>query len=266
MIVDVQQAIWRNLEKELAGAIPATEQCPMCNGMGAITLDVPSDHALFGKSFLCICRRAVAGKGNLAKLVDDLGFVPTNVREFSLDNFQGMAYSYEAVGIALQLQERDWATWDDEEKKGLLLSGSTGTGKTTIAYCVYRVRAERGEAVAWINSTNFIKRVQATYRDGYSGPSENDIIGAVIKAQFLVIDDLGEVALGNSQASANRLEIMRQVIDGRYSRDLPTVITTNLTIEQLYAQFGSLIASRIRGLCHCLVVDGPDLRVRKQRS
>lgn len=250
---DLQLKIWADLEQQ--GTVESGV-CPHCGGMGAFTLNVPVHHPAFGKAFKCICARATSVQKLISRLVDELGAIPNDVQDLTFDNFDNKPDTRGAARAAIILASGGTV----EGKKGLLLAGPTGTGKTTLAYLIFRERTKQGEACVWTNYTTLIKRVQATYRDGYEGPDGDEIIEMAGKSPFLVIDDLGTQSLAK-QASTDRIEIVYRLIDARYVARRPTVITTNLSIEQLYSQFDDRVASRVRSLCHAMFMVGEDLRV-----
>lgn len=189
--------------------------------------------------------------------------IPDDVYHYSLDDFR--AYP-DAQDYARQLIDGAITDSTGATKNGLLLAGPTGTGKTTLGSLVFRARAEKGCAAIWTKYLKFIKRVQATYDDDYDGPSRASIVSMVSLAPFLMLDDIGSITTANKKASADRNEILDEVIDTRNARKLPTIITTNLTLDELYVHFEPRIISRIEGLCHGAVMSGSDFRTgRGQR-
>ena len=53
---------------------------------------------------------------------------------------------------------------------------------------------------------------------------------------------------------------MLNLIDRRYTRKLPTVITTNTTMNELEAALGERSVSRIMGMCGMVRFEGLDYR------
>jgi DNA replication protein DnaC len=160
-------------------------------------------------------------------------------------------------------------TTEGVDKYGLLLTGPLGTGKTTLGSLIYMARLQALKSAAWCRYVSLMTRITDTYKEGYIGASVNDIMQDVMGAPFLMLDEVGnlnELESGTS-ASRHRNEHLLTIIDYRYAHHLPTVLTTNLSIAQLYVYFDPAIVSRIRGLCVAGLLDGNDHRTgEEQRS
>jgi DNA replication protein DnaC len=245
---EVQALIWRELDDE--NTIP----CPHCGGMGYLTVAVPPGHELFGHAFKCVCQRSEALARTVATaLKGATESIPQAAYYFDWKDFANLPHAQAALAAARALV-------CGPEKPGLVIWGSTGTGKTTLALLALRYVAGAGLNVAWVEYTDLIKRVQSTYdRQNYEGPSEDEIITALTKADLLVLDDLGSVA-SDRPASENRTEIIFRVINGRYVWGGRTIITTNLSPEHLRRQFGDRVYSRVAGMSALVRCDGKDLR------
>ena len=74
--------------------------------------------------------------------------------------------------------------------------------------------------------------------------TEADLFDEAAEADLLVLDDLGAERV--SDYVVDRLYVL---INGRYENDTATIITTNRTVEELRAQIGARIASRICEMC-----------------
>ena len=88
-------------------------------------------------------------------------------------------------------------------------------------------------------------------------------INMFLDVDLLVIDDVGsEVSTEFART------VMFRIIDGRLRQNQSTIITTNLTFEQMKKFYDYRIVSRILGLNQILNFDGTDLRIvmRKQKE
>jgi DNA replication protein DnaC len=89
---------------------------------------------------------------------------------------------------------------------------------------------------------------------------EGSILDEAIETQLLVLDDLGA-----EKASEYVLDRLYLIINGRYENDLPTLITTNLGLEQLRQQVGPRIVSRISEMCMPIDFPSGDYRLKNLR-
>jgi DNA replication protein DnaC len=53
------------------------------------------------------------------------------------------------------------------------------------------------------------------------------------------------------------------IINQRYGNEMPTIITSNLTLDQVAGNYGDRLASRIAGMGTELVLDGKDRRLQR---
>lgn len=127
------------------------------------------------------------------------------------------------------------------------LQGPTGTGKTVLAVQIALGAIRRGIGCRFATESGLIRAYMADDED----------FGRIAKAHLLVIDEVG----GHKSAT-----ILEGVVNERYGRKLPTVVTTNLSLDDLAgSEEYRRIVSRLRGLCPAgsvgaVVLDGPDLR------
>lgn len=106
-----------------------------------------------------------------------------------------------------------------EAGKGLMLYGGVGTGKTFYAMCVANALIDKGYKVY----ATSLSQVARLLRDFNKAESR---FNALMNYDLIVLDDLG-----TESAMPSTMEIIYQVIDGWTSRNIPLVITTNLTPE-----------------------------------
>ncbi|HJX58123.1 MAG TPA: ATP-binding protein [Thiobacillus sp.] len=207
---------------------------------------------------ICDCRQPIIARERMNAILGQPG-IPDDCYRFTFDNFQAAQYR-EALNWAVAFVASDaLVSADGKERTGLLLSGTPGVGKTTLGSLVFRARVEKGQLAAWIKFTDWMRRIRATYDDGYEGKSVDELRQAVQYAPFLLIDDLGSQTRGETYAE-DVIELLFLIFDHRWAKRLPTLVTTNLTETELIKQFGAPVVSRMLGLCHIVIVRGPDAR------
>lgn len=119
----------------------------------------------------------------------------------------------------------------------LLMAGVTGAGKTHQAYGALRGLIQAGVAVRWEATT--AADLYAGLRP-HAGNDAERILTRVARVPVLVLDDLGA-----ARTSEWVEEITYRLINQRYNRMLPTLVTTNLAIGELRAALGDRVASRL---------------------
>lgn len=139
--------------------------------------------------------------------------------------------------------------------KGLLLFGSTGTGKTFMAACIANALIDEGRACL---VTNFA-RLTNTLAGMFEG--KQDYIDSLNRFELIVIDDLA-----SERDTEYMGEIVQNIIDSRYRAGLPLIVTTNLTSEELKKPAEirkQRIYSRLFEMCIPIAVEGKDRRKQK---
>lgn len=127
----------------------------------------------------------------------------------------------------------------------LVLSGATGTGKTLLANLIASDFIRHGKCVKLIRASDIHSQVRATWSKSAT-TSEHELLSIWIAQDLLIIDEFGEAdsSANTDTEGANRERISR-IIDGRYAKGLPTIITTNLTKEQLIERLGDRAWDRL---------------------
>lgn len=149
-------------------------------------------------------------------------------------------------------------------KKGLLLMGGTGVGKTTLMQlfaknpvCSYRIIECREIANDYAtNGANVIDNYIEEINPSHQNPFRQDAWG-------LCFDDLGTESMRKN--FGNEANIMEEIILSRYSRKSvlqnKTHMTTNLTGDEIEARYGARVRSRMREMFNVIEFnDAKDMR------
>ena len=119
------------------------------------------------------------------------------------------------------------ARFAEEPSGWVVLCGPSGSGKTHLAAAIANRCIERGQTTFFILVPDLLDHLRATFSPD-SGVSYDDLFEQVRNVPILVLDDLG------SQASSPwAQEKLFQIINHRFSRALPTVITVRGPLQRL---------------------------------
>lgn len=122
----------------------------------------------------------------------------------------------------------------------LLFTAPCGTGKThiAIALLIELVRMGRGNMM-FKSVPELMLDLRSSFAEE-SAMSETDIINRHAMYSYLILDDLG-----SEKQSDYSIASLYMIIDRRLTTSRPTIITTNLTLEQINECVSSRIASRL---------------------
>lgn len=138
----------------------------------------------------------------------------------------------------------------------LLLYGKTGLGKTHLSLAVAGKAVEAGFGVIYASAQNLFNKLE---KEKF-GRSDGNTEETILDCDLLIIDDLG--AEFTTQFTVSSLY---NIVNSRELEGKPTIISTNLTPEQLTDTYGERIASRILSNYTLLRFDGSDIRQIRTR-
>lgn len=147
-----------------------------------------------------------------------------------------------------------------EMKKSLLFSGPTGVGKTFLSACIARAVAGQGFSVVYETAGAVFAAFEA---DKFQKSEDPDAARAHVRrmltCDLLIIDDLGTEMTTSFTVSA-----LYEIVNTRLITGKKTIISTNLTKEELQQRYSPQIASRLLGEYEFLRFAGQDIRLKRQ--
>ena len=146
-----------------------------------------------------------------------------------------------------------------ENSPNLLLYGSTGLGKTFLSTCVAEAVSARGFSVAYDTAINIIAAYETIKFGNGDGAAAAERAARYERADLLIIDDLG-MEISSSYITAT----IYNVIDTRITLKKPTIISTNLSMQELEKRYNERFTSRIIGFYDRLIFRGKDIRMKKK--
>ena len=175
------------------------------------------------------------------------------LREASFDSFQVTKFNSRNLKLCRRYAE----AFDVmiSKNQGLIFWGSVGTGKSYAAACIANYLLDRGVPVIMTSLVKLLELIQG------GEERESDIIARMNSAKLVIFDDLG--AERNTDYA---LEKIYNIIDSRYRRKLPMLLTTNLTIDEMKDEEDrrySRIYDRIFESCYSMQFAGPSWRKKE---
>jgi DNA replication protein DnaC len=130
----------------------------------------------------------------------------------------------------------NWAKNDRDPSDFWWIDGLPGSGRSTLAAAILKAWCERaGQAGLFVSVRTFCMELKNIYYDtrSYTNTdflSERDLMGPLLKAPCLVLDDFDRM-----DSDIRVVRALAQLLDHRYSEELPTILTASRWAETLQA-------------------------------
>lgn len=139
-----------------------------------------------------------------------------------------------------------------QQGKGLLLSGTFGTGKTYLAACIANALIDKGYTAKMTNFATLTNKLQGMFE------GKQEYINSLNDFSIVIIDDLGA-----ERKTEYMQETVFNIIDSIYRAGTPLIITTNLTLDEIKkppSREFARIYDRILERCFPIEVNGVSRR------
>ncbi len=210
--------------------------CPYCQGVGFVRYDVPLGHAKFGKIEICVCRGVDVAATARARLYALSSLDRLSHLTFENFNVTGNPKSRHAI-TQIERDNLEFARtvchdFAELLNGWLLLEGSYGCGKTHLAAAIANAAVARGVPTLFITVPDLLDSLRFAYNSPettFEARFED-----IRSANLLVMDDFG-----TQNATGWGQEKLFQIINYRYINKLPTVVTTNLVLDEIESRIRS---------------------------
>ncbi|WP_343210091.1 ATP-binding protein [Anaerolentibacter hominis] len=204
----------------------------------------------------------------------DLVYAQSNIKAITeRENFSHFSYDYysddyveESTGLTpcgnihrIVKSCRSFIEEFDTSYQNLFIYGNTGVGKTFLLNCIAKELLDSAHSVLYFTAPRFFEILsRSTFGRSYEEALSEEQYYYIYNCDLLIIDDLG-TELNNSFVSSQ----LYQCINERHLNQRSTVISTNLSWNDLTANYSERIFSRITSEFTILKITGDDIRLKK---
>ena len=176
---------------------------------------------------------------------------------FSLDYYKLNSRAYDRMKQNFEIAKRFAFDFGGENSGNLLMLGGTGLGKTHLSTAIAKTVIDRGFDVLYVSVMDMVSDFeQERFGNGYSNTQAD--VSKYFECELLILDDLGTEVVNQFTVSS-----LYNVINTRLSKNLSTIISTNLISKDLRERYWDRITSRLFGEYTPLVFEGTDIRLQK---
>lgn len=234
--------------------------CKVCNDTGMVTKDnITSYCNCFKQEILNYTYR----QSNILKLDDENFKTFDNCYYSSKPNKEkyGIEKSpLENIEIIKNIAIEFCKNIKSENQKNLLFTGNTGLGKTFISNCIAKELIDKGLNVVYQTSPILMDQI-IDYKFSYDKTeSQKEKYNKIFNVDLLIIDDLGTETMNN-----NKFTELFNIINTRLLNNKKMVISTNLSLNDLYNRYDERILSRLIGNFTICKFIGEDIRLKKKK-
>lgn len=219
-------------------------KCPICKDKGVIN----------GKTCKCFenlvkHNRIEVMRRNLP--LDSFTFENFNLDLYSNDILEGQRFSIKELMKKILNFCKKYVREFSTKSQNLIMIGNPGLGKTHISVAMAGYLLSKNFNVVYISLPNLIQdfdreRFYKKYED-----SQNDILDC----DFLILDDFGSEFINSFSVS-----VIYNILNIRGLKKFPTLIVTNLEVNEVEKKYGQKICSRIFGGFNTIRFYGDDIR------
>jgi DNA replication protein DnaC len=231
--------------------MPGDPNCPICGGIGYLRYDVPIDHPDFGKIVPCSCRAEEITQSARSRLFRMSSL--DALKELRFDNFEkrGRVGLGKTQADSIENAYNQAHNFAENRQGWLLLTGRYGCGKTHLAAAIANHAIEAGVSTLFLTLPDLLDWL----RYAYSGVdmSFEERFEEIREIPLLILDDFG-----TQNATAWAQEKIFQIMNHRYINKLPTVVTSNMLVND----FEGRVRSRLQdpNLVTVVNIQAPDYR------
>ena len=207
--------------------------------------------------------------------IADLIYDASNIRQvLERENFKHFSYDYysddyidETTGLSplsnirkIVALSKSFIKHFNKNHDNLLFMGNTGVGKTFLANCIAKELLDLGHTVIYLTSFRLFDILEKNKfgKNIDDAPIVANQFNYILDCDLLIIDDLG-TELNNSFITSQ----LYLIINERLLKQKATLISTNLSLENLNTNYSERVYSRIISNYTICRIFGEDIRLHK---
>lgn len=200
----------------------------------------------------------------------ELIYEQSNIKNLlKTDNFSSLSYDYydgdDLKRFTIAVKEcQNFVKTFNSDYHNLFFYGTVGTGKSFLSSCIAKELIEMGKLVIYFSSSQLFDALSKNTFSKNTFDKDNKATASgiyedIYACDLLIIDDLG-TELTNAFVSSQ----LFSCLNNRHLRRKSTIITTNLSLEELRDRYSDRIFSRITSNYGIYKLTGRDIRVTKK--
>ncbi len=146
-----------------------------------------------------------------------------------------------------------------QDYRNLLFYGTVGTGKSFLSGCIANELLKQGCSVIYFSASGLFDTLARYAFDAKLKEEQHCFCRDLHGCDLLIIDDLGTEMTNNFVSSQ-----LFVCLNERHMRQKSTIISTNLTLEEIRDRYSDRIFSRITSGFTLRKLTGPDIRIYKK--
>ena len=194
-------------------------------------------------------------------------YAQSNIQDIiSKENFSSLSYEYyqgedlERFQGAVKICH-EFVRNFGQDYRNLFFYGTVGTGKSFLSGCVARELLTQGRSVIYFSSTSLFDHLARCTFDKNDKESLYNFCEDLYNCELLIVDDLGTEVTNSFVASQ-----LFSCLNERHLRRKATIISTNLSLEELRDRYSDRVFSRITSNYTICKLTGPDIRMCRKRA
>ncbi|MBR1875855.1 MAG: ATP-binding protein, partial [Lachnospiraceae bacterium] len=184
------------------------------------------------------------------------------------ENFDTFSFEYFSGDIRDEMENiyklaRNFTDTFANTYSNMLFYGNVGSGKTFISNCIAHDLIDKGYTVIYLTALRLFELINDHVFRRSGSEYDDEAYMSLFNCPLLIIDDLGTEVLNSATVTSSELF---QILNERDNSHKSTIISSNLSLEQLKDTYTERSFSRILGGYELIKFNGNDIRLMKRRQ